>query len=126
MKFWDTIAKMCGVNVTKIQPGIWTTNDHGFAARESPITGGVAVRFGRLRVRVDELGSHRSRVTVGDRMWELTDTTEASAVITPHRIGLIAIERIRPMNGKRADLEGACRGAQSRIEQAAIDRLNLS
>lgn len=129
MKFWDTIAKMCGV---KIDASRWGLEPSRYsAASPGGISGGherVDELVGKVRGHAFklEMRDHSLTATIDGHGFRIVETENADAIDSDIRIGLIAIERIRPMTGKSGDLEGACRGAQARIDQAAFDRLNIS
>lgn len=105
MKFWDTIAKMCGVKVDASQ---W-----GGAPAFGASPGGMLSDWERHDLLTIDARGHLVEVraltsatslTVDGHGVRIIDTTTATAANTARRIGLIAIERIRPMVEKSAPL----------------------
>jgi hypothetical protein len=113
MKFWDTIAKMCGV---KVDASRWGDRPLGRTASARP--GGVAgphERYdeivGNVRGHVFnvEMKAHSLTATIDGRGFRVhdwsSDGQQASDALV--RIGVIAIERIRPMAGKSGNVKSS-------------------
>ncbi len=99
MKFWDTIAKMCGVQIVSIRDSNVPRYGDGRVVREFTVKRGdsaLCVDMTRDDVVV-RFNGHGLR---------LRDSTRfANQTKRGTHIGLIDIERIRPMTSKSADAQ---------------------
>lgn len=115
MKFWDTIAKMCGV---KVDASRW--GERPIAMTIGREFGGAAGPLGRAYERVDEIvgkvrghafkvemRDHSLAATIDGCGFRIIEAEKAVAINGDTRIGLIAIERIRPMTAGEVGLKQA-------------------
>lgn len=106
MKFWNTIAKMCGVRVDASQWG-----ERPIRRTASAQAGGFAGAYERVNELVGNVRGHAFKVEMRDhsltatidgygvRLRDATHDSRAPAGAFT-RVGLIDIERIRPMAAK--------------------------
>lgn len=125
MKFWDTIAKMCGVEVRVAQAHVRGDMIGPFSMLETtPWT--MTISRGRHRLaitaRSDRWGC---AAAINGHGVSLRDGSSTHYLEHPGiRIGLIDIERIRPMKRKSADWRPRYE-AEDRLARAAAERLGL-
>jgi hypothetical protein len=122
VKFWNTIAKMCGVRVDASQWG-----ERSIRRTASAQAGGFAGAYERVDELVGNVRGHALKIemrdhsltaTINGHGFRIVETEKAVAINSHIRIGLIAIERIRPMVGKSGST-GDCAAAMTDFARKA-------
>jgi hypothetical protein len=119
MKFWDTIAKMCGVEYRVTQAHkVGEEVGGGYVCRvDIPWT--ARLKVGRMvaEITATDTASTAALNGHGVRVHDWSNDGQLSSD-TGFRIGLIAIERIRPMVGKSGST-GDCAAAMTDFARKA-------